>query len=158
MTVQCEITARKSANAAMGVFERYLTLWVAVCIIAGIGLGHWMPQFFQSIGQLEIAEINMPVALLIWLMIIPMLLKIDLKALRNVGEHWRGISVTLFVNWGVKPFSMALLGWLFIGYLFRDWLPENQIDSYIAGLILLAAAPCTAMVVNATPNPQLFAE
>lgn len=146
MAVQCEITARKSAHAAMGIFERYLTLWVALCIIAGIGLGHWMPQFFQSIGQLEVAEINMPVALLIWLMIIPMLLKIDLKALKNVGEHWRGIGVTLFVNWAVKPFSMALLGWLFIGYLFRDWLPENQIDSYIAGLILLAAAPCTAMV------------
>ncbi|MBT8118568.1 MAG: ACR3 family arsenite efflux transporter [Gammaproteobacteria bacterium] len=130
----------------MGIFERYLTLWVALCIIAGIGLGHLAPQFFQSIGQLEIAQINMPVAFLIWLMIIPMLLKIDLGALKDVGVHWRGIGVTLFVNWGVKPFSMALLGWLFIGYLFRGWLPEDQIDSYIAGLILLAAAPCTAMV------------
>ncbi len=146
MSVQCEITAEKSASASMGLFERYLTLWVALCIIAGIGLGHWMPHVFQSVGHLEVAQINMPVALLIWLMIIPMLLKIDLKALKNVGEHWRGIGVTLLVNWGVKPFSMALLGWLFVGFLFRDWLPEGQIDSYIAGLILLAAAPCTAMV------------
>ncbi|HHJ35609.1 MAG TPA: ACR3 family arsenite efflux transporter [Gammaproteobacteria bacterium] len=130
----------------MGFFERYLTLWVILCIVAGISLGHLMPPFFQSIGQLEIAQINLPVAVLLWLMIVPMLLKIDLKALKNVGEYWRGISVTLFVNWGIKPFSMALLGWFFIAYLFRDWLPEEQIDSYIAGLIILAAAPCTAMV------------
>ena len=146
MSVQCETTAKKSAGAAMGFFERYLTLWVALCIIAGIGLGHLMPPFFQSIGRLEIAQINLPVAILLWLMIVPMLLKIDLKALKHVGEHWRGIGVTLFVNWGVKPFSMALLGWFFIGYVFRGWLPEDQIDSYIAGLIILAAAPCTAMV------------
>jgi ACR3 family arsenite transporter len=130
----------------MGFFERYLTLWVALCIIAGIGLGHFIPQVFQSIGSMEIAQINIPVAILLWLMIVPMLLKIDLRALKDVGQHWRGIGVTLFVNWGIKPFSMAILGWLFIGYLFRDWLPEEQIDSYIAGLILLAAAPCTAMV------------
>ena len=146
MSVQCEITARKSAGAEMGFFERYLTLWVALCIVAGIGLGHLIPQVFQSVGHLEIAQINLPVAILLWLMIVPMLLKIDLKALKDVGKYWRGIGVTLFVNWGVKPFSMALLGWLFIGYLFRGWLPEEQIDSYIAGLILLAAAPCTAMV------------
>ena len=146
MSVQCETTAKKSAGAAMGFFERYLSVWVICCIIAGIGLGHWIPAFFQRVGSLEIARINLPVAILLWLMIVPMLLKIDLKALRHVGEHWRGIGVTLFVNWGVKPFSMALLGWLFIGYLFRGWLPEEQIDSYIAGLILLAAAPCTAMV------------
>lgn len=146
MSIQCETTAKKSAGAAMGFFERYLTLWVALCIIAGIGLGHLAPQVFQSVGRLEIAQINLPVAILLWLMIVPMLLKIDLKALKNVGQHWRGIGVTLFVNWGIKPFSMALLGWLFIGYLFRGWLPEEQIDSYIAGLILLAAAPCTAMV------------
>jgi len=146
MSVQCEITARKSAGAEMGLFERYLTLWVALCIIAGIGLGHLIPQVFQSVGRMEIAKINLPVALLLWLMIVPMLLKIDLKALKNVGQYWRGIGVTLFINWGIKPFSMALLGWLFIGYLFRGWLPEDQIDSYIAGLILLAAAPCTAMV------------
>lgn len=146
MSVQCETTAKKSAGATMGFFERYLTVWVALCIIAGIGLGHLMPQAFQTIGRLEIAKINIPVAILLWLMIVPMLLKIDLKALKGVSKHWRGISVTLFVNWGVKPFSMALLGWFFIGYLFRDWLPEGQIDSYIAGLIILAAAPCTAMV------------
>lgn len=146
MSVQCETTAKKSAGAAMGLFERYLSLWVALCIVAGISLGHFIPSFFQLISHLEVAQINLPVAALIWLMIIPMLLKIDLKALKNVGEHWRGIGVTLFVNWAVKPFSMALLAWFFIAYLFRDWLPPEQIDSYIAGLILLAAAPCTAMV------------
>ncbi len=130
----------------MGLFERYLTLWVALCIIVGIGLGHFLPNFFQLIGGLEIAHINLPVAVLVWLMIIPMLLKIDLKALKGVRQYWRGVGVTLFVNWGVKPFSMALLGWFFIGYLFHDYLPAEQIDSYIAGLIILAAAPCTAMV------------
>jgi ACR3 family arsenite transporter len=117
-----------------------------LCILAGIGLGHLFPGAFQAVGRLELARINLPVALLIWLMIIPMLLKIDLKALKGVTQHWRGVGVTLFVNWGVKPFSMALLAWLFIGGLFRGYLPEAQIDSYIAGLILLAAAPCTAMV------------
>ena len=146
MSAQCETTAKRAAGAAMGFFERYLTLWVAICIVVGIGAGHLLPLVFQSIGRLEIAQINLPVAVLLWLMIVPMLLKIDLKALKNVGEHWRGIGVTLFINWAVKPFSMALLGWWFIGYLFRGWLPEAQIDSYIAGLILLAAAPCTAMV------------
>ena len=130
----------------MGLFERYLTLWVALCIVVGIGIGHFLPNFFQLIGGLEIAHINLPVAVLVWLMIIPMLLKIDLKALKGATQYWRGVGVTLFVNWGVKPFSMALLGWFFIGYLFRDYLPAEQIDSYIAGLIILAAAPCTAMV------------
>lgn len=130
----------------MSLFERYLTLWVALCIIVGIGLGHLLPNAFQTIGHIEAAHINLPVAALVWLMIIPMLLKIDLKALKGVKQHWRGVGVTLFVNWGIKPFSMALLGWLFIGYLFRPWLAAEQIDSYIAGLIILAAAPCTAMV------------
>ena len=130
----------------MGLFERYLSLWVALCIVVGIGLGHLLPALFQTVGGLEIAHINLPVAVLVWLMIIPMLLKIDLKALKGVKQYWRGVAVTLFVNWGVKPFSMALLGWFFIGYLFRDLLPAEQIDSYIAGLIILAAAPCTAMV------------
>ena len=146
MSAQCETIAKKSASVSMSVFERYLSLWVFLCIIIGIALGHFFPALFQTIGKLEIAQINIPVALLVWLMIIPMLIKIDLKALQDVHRFWRGISVTLLVNWGVKPFSMALLGWLFIGYLFRDWLPAEQIDSYIAGLILLAAAPCTAMV------------
>jgi len=146
MSVQCETSAKKSAGATMGLFERYLSLWVALCIVAGISLGHFFPAAFQTIGRLEIAQINLPVAVLLWLMIIPMLIRIDLSALKNVSQHWRGISVTLFINWAVKPFSMALLGWFFIAYLFRDWLPEEQIDSYIAGLILLAAAPCTAMV------------
>ncbi|PWJ84555.1 ACR3 family arsenite transporter [Pseudaminobacter salicylatoxidans] len=130
----------------MSTFERYLTLWVVLCIVVGIVLGHLMPGFFQAVGALEIANVNLPVAMLIWLMIVPMLLKIDFAALREVGQHWRGIGVTLFINWAVKPFSMALLGWLFIGWLFRPYLPADQIDSYIAGLIILAAAPCTAMV------------
>lgn len=130
----------------MSIFERYLTIWVGLCIVAGIGLGHLFPNLFQAVGGLEVAHINLPVAILVWLMIVPMLLKIDLSALKDVKQHWRGVGVTLFVNWGVKPFSMALLGWLFIGYLFRGYLPAEQIDSYIAGLIILAAAPCTAMV------------
>ena len=130
----------------MSTFERYLTLWVALCIVVGIALGHLMPGLVQMIGMAEIAKVNLPVAVLIWLMVIPMLLKIDFAALGEVGRHWRGIGVTLFVNWAVKPFSMALLGWFFIGWLFRPMLPAAQIDSYIAGLIILAAAPCTAMV------------
>ena len=130
----------------MSTFERYLTLWVALCIVAGIALGHLIPGVFHAIGAAEIAKVNLSVAALIWLMIVPMLVKIDFAALGQVKEHWRGIGVTLFVNWAVKPFSMAALGWLFIGYLFRPYLPADQIDSYIAGLIILAAAPCTAMV------------
>jgi len=130
----------------MSTFERYLTLWVALCIALGIGLGLLMPGLFAAIGALELAQVNLPVALLIWLMIIPMLMKIDFAALARAKEHWRGIGVTLFINWAVKPFSMAALGWLFVGHLFRGYLPAGQIDSYIAGLILLAAAPCTAMV------------
>jgi arsenite transporter len=130
----------------MSTFERYLTVWVFLCILAGIALGHLMPDVFHVIGAAEVAKVNIPVAVLIWLMIIPMLIKIDFAALSQVGRHWRGIGVTLFINWAVKPFSMALLGWLFIGDLFRPMLPTVQIDSYIAGLIILAAAPCTAMV------------
>lgn len=130
----------------MSTFERYLTVWVFLCIVVGIGAGHLFPGFFQWIGAAEVAKVNLPVAVLIWLMIIPMLLKIDFAALSRVKEHWRGIGVTLFINWAVKPFSMALLGWFFIGYVFRPYLPADQINSYIAGLILLAAAPCTAMV------------
>ncbi|MGD9803282.1 MAG: ACR3 family arsenite efflux transporter [Hyphomicrobiaceae bacterium] len=130
----------------MSTFERHLTVWVALCIVVGIALGWLIPSVFQAIGAAEIAKVNLPVALLIWLMIIPMLVKIDFAALGKVKEHWRGIGVTLFINCAVKPFSMALLGWLFIGWLFRPYLPADQLNSYIAGLILLAAAPCTAMV------------
>ncbi len=130
----------------MSIFERYLTIWVALCIVAGVALGHIFPSLFQHIGSVEVAQVNLPVAILIWLMIIPMLVRIDFRALHQVRDHWRGIGVTLFINWAVKPFSMAALGWLFIGYLFYDYLPAGQIDSYIAGLIILAAAPCTAMV------------
>lgn len=130
----------------MSTFERYLTVWVFLCIVIGVALGHLMPGVFHTIGAAEIAKVNILVAALIWLMIIPMLIKIDFAALSQVSRHWRGIGVTLFINWAVKPFSMALLGWLFIGWLFRPLLPAGQIDSYIAGLIILAAAPCTAMV------------
>lgn len=130
----------------MSLFERYLTLWVFLCIVVGVVLGQLIPAPFQWLGKLEIAHVNLPVGLLIWVMIIPMLLRIDFMALHEVRKHWRGIGVTLFINWAVKPFSMALLGWLFIRHLFAPYLPAGQIDSYIAGLILLAAAPCTAMV------------
>jgi len=130
----------------MSFFERYLTAWVTLCIVVGIALGQWQPELFQAIGQLEYAQVNLPVGLLIWVMIIPMLVKVDFGALHEVRQHIKGIGVTLFVNWCVKPFSMALLGWFFIRYLFAPLLPADQIDSYIAGLILLAAAPCTAMV------------
>jgi ACR3 family arsenite transporter len=130
----------------MSIFERYLTLWVALCIIVGVALGFVMPAVFASVAGAEVAKVNLPVAVLIWLMIIPMLLKIDFGALGKVTEHMRGVGVTLFINWAVKPFSMALLGTFFIGHVFAPILPGEQIPSYIAGLILLAAAPCTAMV------------
>ncbi|HEL2977525.1 TPA: ACR3 family arsenite efflux transporter [Stenotrophomonas maltophilia] len=130
----------------MGAFERYLTLWVALCIVAGTALGHYLPGAFATLAGAEAAKVNLPVALLIWLMIIPMLLKVDFGAMRQVGRHWKGIGVTLFINWAVKPFSMALLGWFFLRHVFAAWIPPGQADSYIAGLILLAAAPCTAMV------------
>ena len=136
----------EAAKPAMSVFERYLTLWVTLAVIVGIALGQLAPDVFAAIAAAEVAKVNLPVAGLIWLMIIPMLMKIDFRALGGVARHWRGIGVTLFVNWAVKPFTMVLLGWLFIGWLFRPMLPEAQIDSYIAGLILLGAAPCTAMV------------
>jgi ACR3 family arsenite transporter len=131
---------------SIGTFERFLTVWVLLCIVVGISLGQMLPGLFHSLGTATVAQINLPVAVLVWLMIIPMLLKIDLAALGQVKEHWRGIATTVGVNWLVKPFSMALLGWLFIDHLFRAWLPAGQIDGYVAGLILLAAAPCTAMV------------
>ena len=143
----------------MSTFERYLTIWVFLCIAIGVALGHLMPGVFQVIGGAEIAKVNIPVATLIWLMIIPMLLKIDFRSLTQVGSYWRGIGVTLIINWAIKPFSMALLGWLFVGWLFRPYLPADQIDSYIAGLIILAAAPCTAMVFvwsNLTRGEPLF--
>ncbi|MGC8519444.1 MAG: arsenic resistance protein, partial [Steroidobacteraceae bacterium] len=130
----------------MSRFDRYLTVWVVLCMAAGIFAGRIVPGVFQHVAALELAEVNFPVAALIWLMIVPMLMKIDFTALAAVREHWRGMGVTLFINWAVKPFSMALLGWLFLEHLLRSWLPAGQIDSTIAGLILLAAAPCTAMV------------
>ena len=146
MTAQCEVTAKAAAGKGLSVFERYLTVWVALCILVGIGLGQVFPGVFQAIGRLEVAQVNLPVGLLIWVMIIPMLMKVDFGALHQVKSHWKGIGVTLFVNWAVKPFSMALLAWLLIRGVFAPWLPAEQIDSYVAGLILLAAAPCTAMV------------
>lgn len=144
--VQCETIARHVAGTPMSVFERYLTLWVGLCIVAGVAVGQWLPDVFQAIGRMEVARVNLPVGLLIWVMIIPMLVKVDFSALHEVRQHVRGIGVTLFVNWLVKPFTMAFLGWLFIRQLFAPMLPADQIDSYVAGLILLAAAPCTAMV------------
>lgn len=139
-------TSNMNKKTGIGFFERYLTLWVALCIIAGIGAGQLLPRVFHAIGNFNFAQVNIPVGLLIWIMIIPMLVKIDFGVLHQVREHWKGIGVTLFINWGVKPFSMALLAWLFIRILFAPLLPAAQLDSYIAGLILLAAAPCTAMV------------
>ena len=130
----------------MNLFERYLTVWVFLCIVVGIALGQFLPGPFQALGRMEIAQVNLPVGLLIWVMVIPMLLKVDFGALQQVRGHWRGIGVTLFINWAVKPFSMALLGWIFVRQVFAPYLPAEQLDSYIAGLILLAAAPCTAMV------------
>ena len=146
MSAQCETTAQRAAGAPMSVFERYLTVWVLLCIVVGIGLGQAFPGAARTIGSWEVARVNLPVGLLIWVMIIPMLLKVDFSALGEVRHHVRGIGVTLFVNWLVKPFSMAFLGWLFIRQWFGPYLPADQLDSYIAGLILLAAAPCTAMV------------
>ena len=141
-------TADRAAppKPAMSVFERFLTFWVALCIIVGIALGQLLPGVFRVIGDATVAQVNLPVAVLVWLMIVPMLLKIDLAALREVGQHWRGIATTVGVNWLIKPFSMALLAWIFIAHFFRPFLPADQVNSYIAGLILLAAAPCTAMV------------
>lgn len=134
------------APAPLSVFERYLTAWVAGCIVAGVVLGQALPAVFQAIGRIEVAQVNLPVGLLIWVMIVPMLAKVDFGALGQVRRQWRGIGVTLFVNWAVKPFSMAFLAWLFVRHVFADQLPAEQLDSYVAGLILLAAAPCTAMV------------
>jgi len=146
MSAQCEITAKAAAGAPMSFFERYLTIWVFLCIVTGIVFGQFAPNLFQAIGRMEVAQVNLPVGLLIWVMIIPMLVKVDFGAMAEMKQHVRGIGVTLFVNWLVKPFSMAFLGWLFIRNVFAPMLPPEQLDSYIAGLILLAAAPCTAMV------------
>ena len=146
MSTIAPIAGPAPARPGMGTFERYLTLWVALCIVAGIGLGHLLPGLFASIATAEVARVNLVVAVLIWLMIIPMLLKIDFGSLGSVRQHWKGVGVTLFINWAVKPFSMAALGTFFIGYLFAPLLPAGEGPSYIAGLILLAAAPCTAMV------------
>ncbi|MFZ5508514.1 MAG: ACR3 family arsenite efflux transporter [Pseudomonadota bacterium] len=142
MSAQCQV----AAPAPMNFFERYLTVWVFLCIVAGVALGQLFPPLFQALGRMEVARVNIPVGLLIWVMIIPMLMKIDFAAMHQVKTHWRGIGVTLFVNWAVKPFSMAFLAWLFVRQAFAPYLPADQLDSYVAGLILLAAAPCTAMV------------
>jgi len=146
MSAQAGVAALAPEKPAISFFERWLTLWVFLCIVAGIALGEWIPAPIQALGRLELARVNVPVGILIWVMIIPMLLRIDFRAMEQVRKHWRGIGVTLAINWLVKPFSMALLGRLFLRHLFAAYLPEQQIDAYIAGLILLAAAPCTAMV------------
>ena len=146
MTAQNETVTAIASAASIPFFEKYLSIWVALCIAAGIVLGQFLPAVFESLGAMEVANVNLPVAILIWLMILPMLLKIDFNSLQEVRQHWKGVGVTLFINWAIKPFSMALLAWIFIRNLFAGWLPADQLDSYIAGLILLAAAPCTAMV------------
>ncbi len=146
MSTSTNETCQKSQAVGLGNFERYLTFWVFLCILSGIALGHFLPQPFQAIGRAEIFRVNIPVAILIWVMIIPMLLKVNFGALKEVHSHWRGMAVTVFINWAIKPFSMAILGWVFVANLFKGYLPAEQIDSYIAGLIILAAAPCTAMV------------
>jgi len=146
MSAQCEVIAKRAAEAPIGFFERYLTVWVFLCIVAGTAFGELAPRAAQAVGRLEFAHVNIPVGLLIWVMIIPMLMKIDFGSLHEVRRQKHSIGVTLFVNWAVKPFSMALLGWIFIRHVFAPWLPAAELDSYIAGLILLGAAPCTAMV------------
>ncbi len=146
MTVGNESASRVQVASPMSIFERYLSVWVLLCIVTGIALGQFSPTVFQAIGRMEVAQVNLPVGVLIWVMVIPMLLKVDFGALGQVRRHWRGIGITLFINWAIKPFSMAMLGWLFIRHVFAHWLPADQLDSYIAGLILLATAPCTAMV------------
>jgi ACR3 family arsenite transporter len=146
MSAGGKAASAKPSALEMSVFERYLTVWVVLCIVTGIALGQSMPGLFQFFGRLEIARVNVPVGLLIWVMIIPMLVRIDFGALHQVRKHWRGIGVTLFVNWAVKPFSMALLAWIFVRQVFAPYLPAGELDSYVAGLVLLAAAPCTAMV------------
>lgn len=147
MTSQTAVSqSNESQSSDIGFFEKWLTAWVFLCIGAGVALGQLMPGLFQVIGKLEVANVNIPVGLLIWVMIIPMLLKIDFGALHQVKEHWKGVGVTLFINWAVKPFSMALLASVFLRYVFAPYLPADQINSYIAGLIILSAAPCTAMV------------
>ncbi|GAB3372762.1 arsenic resistance protein [Azotobacter armeniacus] len=146
MSSPCEVAAKQATGAPLGFFERYLTLWVFLCIVAGTLLGLSVPAAAQAVGALEVAQVNIPVGILIWVMIIPMLMKIDFGALHEVREQKAGMGITLFVNWAVKPFSMALIGWLFLQHVFAPWLPAGEIDSYMAGLILLGAAPCTAMV------------
>lgn len=146
MSTQCETLGKKAAGAPIGFFERYLTLWVFLCIVAGTLIGLFAPEAAQAVGALEIAKVNIPVGLLIWVMIIPMLMKIDFSALHEVFQHRAGMGITLVVNWAIKPFTMAFLAWLFLRHVFAGWLPADQIDSYVAGLILLGAAPCTAMV------------
>lgn len=146
MSSQCEAAAARAAGAPLGFFERYLTLWVFLCIVAGTLLGLFAPAASQAVGALEIAQVNLPVGVLIWVMIVPMLMKIDFGALHEIYQQKASMGITLFVNWAVKPFSMALFGWLFLKHVFAPWLPAGEIDSYMAGLILLGAAPCTAMV------------
>jgi len=146
MSAQCGVAAKQAAGVSMGFFERYLSLWVVLCIGAGILLGQWFPGAFQALGRIEYAQVNLPVGLLIWVMIVPMLMKIDFASISEVKDQKASIGITLFVNWAIKPFTMAALGWLFIRHVFAPWLPAEQLDSYIAGLILLGAAPCTAMV------------
>ena len=155
MSTQCETIGKKAAGAPIGFFERYLTLWVFLCIVAGTLIGLFAPEAAQTVGAMELANVNIPVGVLIWVMIIPMLMKIDFSALHEVFEHRVGMGVTLLVNWAIKPFTMAFLAWLFLRHVFADWLPADQIDSYVAGLILLGAAPCPASAIFLHPTALL---
>jgi arsenite transporter len=146
MSAQSEVTGKRAAGAPLGFFEKYLSLWVFLCIVAGTVIGLVAPDAAQAVGGLQVAQVNIPVGILIWVMIIPMLMKIDFSALRDVYDQRAGMGVTLTVNWLIKPFTMALFAWFFLRHVFVGWLPADQIDSYVAGLILLGAAPCTAMV------------
>ncbi|CAA0120549.1 ACR3 family arsenite efflux transporter [Zhongshania aliphaticivorans] len=130
----------------MGLFERYLSVWVGLCIIAGLLLGNIVPELFQLIASMEIAHVNLPVALFIWVMIYPMMVQVDFSSIKDVGKKPKGLALTLVINWLIKPFTMAALGWLFFRVLFADWVDPQTATEYIAGMILLGVAPCTAMV------------
>lgn len=130
----------------MGLFERYLSVWVGLCIIAGLILGNIVPDLFQLIASMEVAHVNIPVALFIWVMIYPMMVQVDFSSIKDVGKKPKGLALTLVINWLIKPFSMAALGWLFFRVLFADWVDPQTASEYIAGMILLGVAPCTAMV------------
>ena len=149
MDIAIESVSPPMSEKRLNLFERYLTVWVGLCMLVGVALGKWAPGVVQALRDLELvqgSQVNVPIAVLIWLMIIPMMMKVDFAAVLNVGTRPRGLFVTLLVNWLVKPFSMAIIAWLFFRHLFAPWIAPAEADQHIAGTIILAAAPCTAMV------------